>query len=49
MADSDILFPLTLRKLETQALGGVSNLKFFHTININEKAAIFQFFHNGQW
>ena len=28
--------------------GGVSNLKFFRTINIKEKAALFQFFHNGQ-
>ena len=28
-------------------LWGVSNLKFFHMININEIAAIFQFFHNG--
>ena len=44
MADSDIPFPLTLGKPETQTLG-VSNLKFFHTININEMVAIFQFFH----
>ena len=28
---------------------GVSNLKFFHMINIKEMAAIFQFFHNGWW
>ena len=26
---------------------GVGNLKFFRTININEMAVIFQFFHNG--
>ena len=45
MAKADIPFLLTLRKLDTQTLGGgVSNLKFFHTININEMAAIFQFF-----
>ena len=47
MADTDIPFPLTLRKLETQTLGGVGNLKFFHMINIEEMAAIFQFFHNA--
>ena len=29
--------------------GSVSNLNFFHRININKMAAIFQFFHNGQW
>ena len=35
-------------KLETQTLGeGVSNLKFFCTININEVAAIFQFSNNS--
>ena len=28
--------------------GGVGNLKFFRTININEMAVIFQFFHNGR-
>ena len=28
--------------------GGVGNLKFFHTIDINEMAAIFHFFHNGR-
>ena len=27
---------------------GVSNLKFFHTIDINKMAAIFQLFHNGR-
>ena len=47
MADTDIPFPLTLRKPETQTLGGVGNLKFFHTMDINKMAAIFQFFHNG--
>ena len=36
-----------IRKLETQTLGGVGNLKFFCTINIKEMAAILQFFHNG--
>ena len=30
-------------KLET------SNLTFFHTIDIYEMVAIFQYFHNGQW
>ena len=45
MADTDIPFPLTHRKLETQTLG-VVHLKFFHTINIYEMVAIFQFFHN---
>ena len=44
MADTDIPFPLTLRKMETQTLGGLGNLKFFCTINIYEMAAIFQFF-----
>ena len=44
---NDILFPSTLGKLETQTWG-VSNLKFFRTIDINEMAAIFEFFHNGQ-
>ena len=48
MADADIPFPLTLRKPETQTWGGVSNLKFFHTIDIKEMAAIFQLFHNGR-
>ena len=47
MANADILFPSTLGKPETQTFGGVSNLKFFHTIDINEIAVIFQFFHNG--
>ena len=47
MADADIPFLLTLRKPETQTLG-VGNLKIFCMININEMAAIFQFFHNGQ-
>ena len=44
MADADIPFLSTLGKLETQTFWGVSNLKFFHTIDINEMAAIFQFF-----
>ena len=48
MANADIPFPLTLRKPETQTLGVVSNLKIVCTIDINEMAAIFQFFHNGQ-
>ena len=49
MANADIPFLLTLRKPETQTLGGgVGKLKFFHTINIYEMAAIFQFFHNSQ-
>ena len=47
MADTDILFLSTLRKPEAETLGGVRNLKFFHTIDINEMVAIFQFFHNG--
>ena len=48
MADTDIPFLLTPRKPETQTLGGVGNLKFFRTIDINEMRAIFQYFHNGQ-
>ena len=55
MADTDdIPFPLTLRELETKSLGeggegeGVSNLKFFHVIDIYKMVVIFQFFHNGQ-
>ena len=48
MVETDILFLLTLRKIETQTLGrGVSNLKFLQ--NIYKMAAIFQFFHNGQY
>ena len=48
MADADIQFPLTLRNPETQTLVGlVTNLNFFHMIDIKEMAAIFQFFHNG--
>ena len=43
MADGDISFLLTLGKLETQTWG-VGNLKFFHTINIYEMAAIFHLF-----
>ena len=43
MADADI--PENRRP---KLWGGVSNLKFFHMININEMRAIFQFFHNGQ-
>ena len=49
MANADILFLLTLGKPDTQTLGGVGNLTFFHMININKMAAIFQFFHNGRW
>ena len=45
---ADIPFLLTLGKPETQTLGGVSNWKFFRTINIKEMAAIFQFFHNDR-
>ena len=48
MANANISFPLTLRKPETQTLQRVSNLNFFHMINIYEMAAIFQFFHNDQ-
>ena len=47
MADADIPFPSTLGKLDTQTLRGVSNWKFFCTIDIKEMAAIFQFFHNA--
>ena len=47
MADSDILFLLTLGKPETQTLGGINNWKFFCTIDVKEMAAIFQLFHNG--
>ena len=45
----DILFPSTLRKENWRPkFCGVGNLNFFCTIDINEMAAIFQFFHNGQ-
>ena len=44
MAETDILFLSTLRKPETQTLGGVSNLKFLHVTHIYKMAAIFQFF-----
>ena len=39
---------LNTRKTRDLNFGKVSNLKFFHTIDIKEMAAIFQFFHNGQ-
>ena len=44
-----ILLSAIMKKLKNgcQTLGGVSNLNFFRTININEMAVIFQFFHNG--
>ena len=41
MADIDILFPLTLRKMVTQTFWGVGSLGFFCTIDINKKGAIF--------
>ena len=43
---SDIPFPSTHRKenQRPKLWGGVGNLKYFRTININEMAAIFQFF-----
>ena len=45
----DIPFPSTHRKENQRPkLWWVSNLKIFHTIDINEMAAFFQFFHNGQ-
>ena len=43
MADADIPFLLTLENWRPK-LWGVSNLKFFTMININEMAAIFIFF-----
>ena len=47
MADGDIPFPSTLRKLETQTLGGgVGNFKIVCMINIYEMVVIFHFFHN---
>ena len=39
MADSDILFPSTLRKPETQTLGG-QYLTFFRMIHIYKMSAI---------
>ena len=50
MTNADIPFLSTLRKPETQTLGGGGgggNLKFFYTIDIYKMVAIFQFFHNG--
>ena len=44
MADADILFLLTLGKLETQTLGGSVIWNFFHMIDIYKMAAIFKFF-----
>ena len=35
------------KKTRDPNFGGVSNLKFFCTINIKGMAAIFQCFHNG--
>ena len=46
MANADIPFVLTLGKAETQTLGGIGILKCFHTTDIYEMVAIFQFFHN---
>ena len=43
MANADILFPSTLRKPETQTFGGVSNLTFFHTIDIYKMVQLIQF------
>ena len=37
-----------LENRRPKLLGGIGNLKIFHTINIYERVAIFQFFHNGQ-
>ena len=48
VANADIVFLLTLGKPETQTLGGVNNLKFFHMIDVNKMAATFKFFDNGQ-
>ena len=48
MANTDILFQLTHGKLQTQTIGGVSNLKFKHMIVIYEMVAIIDFFHNGR-
>ena len=48
MANADIPFPLTLGKLRDPNFWGVSNWKFFRTIDIKEMVAIFQFVHNGQ-
>ena len=42
MTDTDILFPLTLRKLKTQTFGVGSVI--FHTIDIYEMVAFFDFF-----
>ena len=47
MADTDIPFLSTLGKPEIETRG-VSNLKFFYTIDIKEMAAIFQIFHNDK-
>ena len=44
MADADIPFLLTLRKLETQTLGEVGNLKFFCMIDTNENGNYFSIF-----
>ena len=48
MADANFLLPSTLRKLETQTLGGISNSKFCSRMHFWRARAMFPFFHNGQ-
>ena len=44
MADADISFRLTLGKLKTQTLRGVSNLTFFHVMHITKWWQFLDFF-----
>ena len=48
MADTNFAFPLTLRKPETQTLGGVSNWKFHSRTHFWGATVIFPIFHNGR-
>ena len=47
MADADILFPLTLRKVETPTLRGLVIWNFSIWLILTKWQPIFQFFHNG--
>ena len=48
MADTNFVFPLTLRKPETQTLGGSGNWKFCSRMHFWGAMAIFPIFCNGQ-
>ena len=49
MADADILFPSTLRKLETQTLGGLVIWNFSVWSMLTKWWPFFDLFYNGPW